>query len=93
MKILKNSRKYIRKTENTNDPYFSYISMNDGGFCPFLNKNKLCSLQVEHGKEITFIYMRYFSKTSRHFPKDVRLSSLDLSCPEAARLCLMVKVR
>ena len=89
--IKKISRKYIRKTENTNDPYFSYISMNDGGFCPFLNKNKLCSLQVEHGKEMLSFTCDTFPRTSRHFPKDIRLSSLDLSCPEAARLCLMDK--
>ena len=65
--------------------------MNDRGFCPFLNKNKLCSLQVEHGKEMLSFTCDTFPRTSRHFPKDVRLSSLDLSCPEAARLCLMDK--
>jgi lysine-N-methylase len=58
----------------------------DGSTCPFLSEN-LCSIQTELGED-------HLSRTCATFPRirnnvaGVVERSLDLSCPEAARLCL-----
>ena len=67
---------------------FARMQMLPDESCPMLNADKLCDIQLELGED-------YLSKTCRHYPRSVNsLSSrremyLTLSCPEAARLCLL----
>ena len=82
------SRKYINKFENPKENLYSYISMNKNGHCPFLDKSKLCGLQVKYGEEVLSGTCDAFPKIEVHFPDLIKLCTLDLSCPEAARLCL-----
>ena len=69
-----------------NGDSFARIVLNDSS-CPFLAE-KLCSIQTELGED-------HLGKTCATFPRirnqvaGVVERSLDLSCPEAARLCLM----
>ena len=86
--ISKISSKYITKFKNPKKDLFSYISMNDKGHCPFLNKNKLCSIQVKHGENILSGTCDAFPKIHIEYPDHIKLCTLDISCPEAARLCL-----
>jgi lysine-N-methylase len=68
-----------------NDNSYARIVLEQSS-CPFLSEN-LCSIQSELGEE-------YLSRTCDIFPRirhqvaNVIERSLDLSCPEAARLCL-----
>ncbi|MFP3632204.1 flagellin lysine-N-methylase, partial [Burkholderia sp. SIMBA_045] len=56
--------------------------------CPFLNEEKLCSIQLKLGED-------FLSHTCKTYPRvtqtvdDVVELSATLSCPEAARLALL----
>lgn len=71
--------------QSSNENAFAKIVL-DGSSCPFLSE-KLCSIQAELGED-------HLSRTCATFPRirnnaaGVVEQSLDLSCPEAARLCL-----
>ena len=41
---------------------FSYINMKKNGFCPFLDKNKLCGIQKKYGEN-------YLPETCKNFPR------------------------
>lgn len=57
------------------------------GFCPFLNEDRLCSIQMQMGE-------RYLCRTCRDYPRHMEVYdglkevSLSLSCPEAAKIIL-----
>ena len=57
--------------------------------CPFLDKSKLCGLQVKYGEKY-FIMNNCdaFPKIQVQYPDHTKLNILDISCPEAARICL-----
>ncbi len=62
-----------------------FILQNDN--CPFLNKNNLCDIYTELGKES----LCYTCKTYPRFIEeycDIREIGISLSCPEAAKLIL-----
>jgi lysine-N-methylase len=67
---------------------FARVQLTDVHACPFLNAEKLCQIQVEHGEE-------YLSTTCAVYPRMVNRvdgfeeKALALSCPEAARLVLL----
>ncbi len=67
---------------------YATIQFNEEGFCPFLNTEKLCSIQLALGE-------RYLSRTCKLYPRqhsrlfDVYELSGSLSCPEIARLALL----
>ncbi len=67
--------------------HFASIAMNDGR-CAFLTDERLCRIQDELGED-------YLSHTCATFPRVFHMlgrqreRSLDLSCPEAARLVLL----
>ena len=64
-----------------------FIRFGERKYCPFLNENKLCRLQFEHGEKFLSrtcaTYPRITSNFSRFFER-----SLILSCPVAAELIL-----
>jgi lysine-N-methylase len=67
---------------------FARVNMPASLACPFLNADRLCQIQVEHGAE-------YLSQVCATFPRAVYVidqmedKTLSLSCPEAARLVLL----
>ncbi|MFY0546369.1 flagellin lysine-N-methylase [Brevibacillus sp. H7] len=67
---------------------YATIRFNEHGFCPFLNTEKLCSIQLGLGE-------RYLSRTCSLYPRQhSRLYNTyelfgSLSCPEVARLALL----
>jgi len=75
------------KYETTYSAY-AVMKMDEGGYCPFLNQQKLCSIQLELGTS-------YLSKTCAGYPRllnrvmDRFEWSGSLSCPEIARLALL----
>ncbi len=85
-----NIEKFLTKGKNPTHDKFSYINMKKDGFCPFLDKDKLCGIQKKYGE--TFI-----PETCKNFPRrtvdfdTVQVKTLSLGCPEAARLCLTQK--
>ncbi|GAA4716603.1 flagellin lysine-N-methylase [Brevibacillus fulvus] len=75
------------KYETTFSDYAT-IRMNEDGFCPFLSKEKLCSIQLQMGPG-------YLSRTCASYPRtqgllyDQYQLAGSPSCPEVARLALL----
>ncbi|AQS08928.1 flagellar biosynthetic protein FliU [Clostridium saccharobutylicum] len=85
-----NSNIFIRhKCNNVNIDY-GQIKLNHDKYCPFLDKNKYCSIQSKFGEE-------YLSNVCANFPRiinkinDYYEMSLDISCIEAAKIVLLKK--
>jgi lysine-N-methylase len=81
--------KHIRRNKyETTFSSYATIKMGESGFCPFLNKDRLCSVQLELGST-------YLSKTCASYPRqlnkvyDTYEWSGAVSCPEIARLALL----
>jgi len=78
---------YRNKYETTYSSY-AMIKMDKSGYCPFLNQDRLCSVQLSLGNS-------YLSKTCAGYPRQLNKvyesyeSSAMLSCPEVARLTLL----
>ncbi len=87
-RISEISKRYIKKITPPDDNLFSYIAMNNKGHCPFLDKSKLCGLQVKYGEKILSGTCDAFPKIQVQYPDHTKLNILDISCPEAARICL-----
>lgn len=75
------------KYETTFSDYAT-IRFGADGFCPFLNQDKLCSIQLKMGE-------KYLSRTCASYPRlqnqlydDFELAGA-VSCPEIARLALL----
>ncbi len=82
--------RFLKKNTNPTNHKFSYIEMKKNGFCPFLDKSKLCTIQKKFGED-------YLPNTCKTFPRrtidfdEIKIKTLSLACPEAARLCLTSK--
>ena len=76
-----------RDRKNTNDLEYAKIILNEKNECPFLNDKKLCEIYLEMGE-------KYMSNTCTIYPRiynevdNILEKSLNLSCPEAARIIL-----
>ena len=74
--------------DGTEPAQFAKVRVDSGSGCPFLNGEKLCQIQVEHGES-------YLSTTCATYPRVVHRidgleeKTLSLSCPESARLVLL----
>lgn len=84
--FFKNS---INKNNECSNEFIDYgkIELNEEKRCPFLNECNYCIIHSEFGEE-------YLSNTCSHFPRVLNKVdeeyeiSLDISCPEAARIVL-----
>ncbi|MCT4508867.1 MAG: flagellin lysine-N-methylase [Tepidibacter sp.] len=80
--------KVKRNRSNTSEFDYAKIKLNEHGSCPFLDDNKLCSIQSSLGEEYLSlactIYPRNPNKLNNSFEK-----SGSISCPEVARLALL----
>lgn len=74
----------INENSSTDD---DYAKIGNGGICPFLS-DRLCSIQQRLGEEylptVCAIYPRIMNRVD-----EVLQRSLDVACPEAARLVLL----
>ena len=77
--------KKLREPRSANS--YARIDLTSAGNCPFLDDNKLCSIQNRLGEGA-------LSETCRSYPREAwerngrRYLGAKLSCPEAARLCV-----
>ncbi len=78
----------VQITDKASDTNYARIVLSEGGTCPILTEDHLCSLQKEHGEDYLSatcsIYPRVLNKVDGELEK-----SLYLSCPEAARVVLL----
>ena len=80
--------KVKRIRTKASDVNYSRIKLNEDGRCPFLNENNFCDLYIKCGEE-------YLSNTCKVYPRtynsvdDTLEVSLTMSCPHAAKLCLL----
>jgi len=78
----------VVNVQSKTDRDFSIIQLNPDGACPFLSAEKLCSIQTTHGAD-------HLSTACATYPRRMRIidnvseTSLELSCPEAARVVLL----
>ena len=85
-----NISKFLKKKPYPNTHNYSQIEMKKNGLCPFLDINKLCKIQSKLGED-------YLPNTCKVFPRrmvdfnEIKVKTLSLACPEAARLCLTQK--
>ncbi|OMF35832.1 hypothetical protein BK133_10300 [Paenibacillus sp. FSL H8-0548] len=81
-------KKVTRNRSNPSPNNYAKIKMEQDGSCPFLDTEKLCSIQKKLGEE-------YLSTTCATYPRmtrnvnDVLEQSGTVSCPEIARLALL----
>lgn len=79
----------IKKVKvNRSSANYSFVQMNAKGACPFQKADKLCMIHDRMGEKA-------LSKTCSTYPRqrgsvdEVQVEVATLSCPEAARLCLL----
>lgn len=85
-------KKNLYNNEYCTDPEIDYgkVRIAENGRCPFLDDNNLCVIYSELGEG-------YLSNVCSHFPRIMNKTgagteiSLDIACPEAARLVLSRK--
>jgi len=77
-----------RNRNNPTDATYAKMKLKEDLSCPFLNHQKLCSIQLRLGED-------HLSHTCRTYPRAYNLidgvieKSATMSCPEAARLALL----
>lgn len=81
-------QRYIKRNHNNKtESCYGKLKMNNDGYCPFLDENKMCSLYKEIGEEnlsqVCKIYPRYTVAIDNNLEQ-----CLTPSCPEVARLVL-----
>ncbi|MGE5701600.1 MAG: flagellin lysine-N-methylase [Clostridia bacterium] len=88
-KVKKKLQNHVKRNKmKTTFTDYATIKFPKGGFCPFLNGNKLCSIQLELGSS-------YLSRTCATYPRQYNqvFEQFELtgtcSCPEVARLVLL----
>lgn len=81
-------RRHVKKLGNArSDSAYARIHLTSAGACPFLDGDRLCSIQNRLGESA-------LSETCRSYPRETwardgrRYLGAKLSCPEAARLCV-----
>lgn len=87
-RLRQDLQRYVKKLREPRSPgAYGRIHLTSAGHCPFLDDDKLCSIQNRLGEGA-------LSETCRSYPRESwerdgrRYLGAKLSCPEAARLCL-----
>ena len=62
-----NIDKFLKKNNNPTSSKFSFIQMKKNGFCPFLDKSQLCSIQKTFGENISSRHLQNISKKNNRF--------------------------
>lgn len=75
------------KEVKTNDSSWAVIELDEQGACPFLNEQKLCQIHDKAGEAALSHTCKTYPKVS-NFIAGNKYKSLNLSCPEVARIVL-----
>jgi lysine-N-methylase len=70
------------------DQDYARVKLEPDGRCAFLSAEQLCSIQLEHGEQALSFTCANYPRITRQID-DKRETSLQLSCPEAARIVLL----
>jgi lysine-N-methylase len=81
-------RSVTRKRSNSNFHNYGEIKMDSNGGCPFLDDNKMCSIQHVLGEEYLSNTCATYPRTLNKIGQIIEVSGT-LSCPEIARLVLL----
>lgn len=71
----------------SNDLDYGIIKLNEKKFCPFLDKESYCSIQKKFGEEHLSCVCSHFPRIMNKVDNNYEIS-LDVACPEAARIVL-----
>lgn len=82
------TQKVLRRNTEATDCDYARIKLKNDGICPFLDETRLCKIQSLHGEEFLSVTCATYPRMS-HIVDNVLEKSATLSCPEAARLCLL----
>lgn len=77
----------VKKGDAKDASLFAAIKMNPTGDCPFLDPEKMCSIQKNLGPSYLSSTCDVYPRVRASFNDHYRLSAT-LSCPEATRLCV-----
>lgn len=77
----------LHDAANSSERNYAYISLNNSGFCPYLDDDKLCSIHAEFGVEPLSDVCAFFPRVMSSLYDDIELTGA-MSCPEVARLCI-----
>ncbi len=80
----------LRKRIVSKEGEYSYLIMNEKGYCHFLNDNKLCKLVLTFGEDKLCYTCHTYPRKKEVFG-DIVFAWLSISCPEAARQLLSKK--
>lgn len=75
------------KEIKTDNDSWAVIELDEQGGCPFLNEKKLCKIHDKAGEQALSHTCKTYPKVSHHIAGN-RYNSLNLSCPEVARIVL-----
>ncbi|MDO5517889.1 MAG: flagellin lysine-N-methylase [Clostridium sp.] len=78
---------FINEDCTSNDLDYGIIKLNDKKFCPFLDENSYCMIQSKFGEENLSCVCAHFPRIMNKVDNNYEIS-LDIACPEAARLVL-----
>lgn len=81
-------KKVTRNRSNPSQKNYAKIKMEGDGSCPFLDTEKLCSIQKKLGEEYLSSTCSTYPRTTRKL-NDVLEQAGTVSCPEIARLALL----
>lgn len=87
--IRKNPKILTLNEKNTQSNFYAKLNLRNC-MCPFLNNDKLCSIQIKYGEMSIPIVCNTFPKVF-NIINDVLVISARLSCPEISRLALLNK--
>src|SRR5258708_7718020 len=77
-----------RNRSRPTDTHYAEIKLTNDLVCPFLDTERLCSIQNTLGEEYLSLTCTSYPRTS-NVVNDVIEQSLTMSCPEAARMALL----
>lgn len=76
--------------DNKNNINVAKIKLNDKDECPFLNNNKLCNIQINHGFNYLCNTCKYYPRFTNIFNNTIE-QNIDLSCPSAVDILINSK--
>lgn len=83
-------KRIVRNRKQSNDENYSKINFQGEYQCPFLNQERLCRIQLEHGEQYLCNVCRTYPRYANRVGGKLEIT-MTLSCPEAARIALLKK--
>ncbi len=89
---LKMGKKVTRNRSTASDTDYAKIKLNDDGGCPFLDQDRMCSVQRKLGEQFLSVTCTTYPRISTIVNGSLE-KTLTFSCPEATRLALLNPAR